>query len=303
MKDSAHTDKQSMLSYARQILRLMRPFQWWKNGFVFVGLFFGHGWVNSDLLIRAIICTLAFCFVSSGVYALNDIIDREADRHHPKKKNRPIAAGRISVSAAILLVAVLWVTGSIMAWWVSWTALALVVFYSLMNIAYSFRLKHVVIVDAFVIATGFILRVLAGTLGIGIPPSQWLLLCTIMVTLFLAFTKRRAEWLVMAETHETTGRKVLTQYTPELLDSLICITAASTILSYSLYTTNPETIRIHETTNLIATVPLVTYGIFRYMYLLHRWRAGENPAQELLRDKHMVVTAIIWVVVTVWLIS
>ncbi|MDP1835774.1 MAG: decaprenyl-phosphate phosphoribosyltransferase [Chlamydiales bacterium] len=292
----------SSLSYVRQLIRLMRPFQWWKNGFVFVGLFFGHAWTQPHILWSSLLCAFAFCLVSSGVYVINDIMDVEADRNHPKKRLRPIAAGTVSVQAASILAAILWTVGFAAAWMVSWTALIIIAIYCLMNFAYSIRLKHVVIVDAFVIATGFILRVLAGTLGIGIPPSQWLLLCTIMVTLFLAFTKRRAEAIVMAETNET-GRKVLSHYTPELLDSLIGITAACTILSYSLYATNPETIRIHHTPNLIATVPLVTYGIFRYMYLLHKWHAGENPAKELLGDKHMVATAVTWILLTIWLIS
>ncbi len=280
----------------------MRPFQWWKNGFVFIGLFFGHGWNDPVLVEQAIACAVAFCFISSSVYVLNDVIDREADRLHPKKRNRPLASGKVSPRGATLLSLGLWLTGIAIAYTVSWGALGLVIIYSFMNMAYSWRLKHVVIVDAFVIAAGFILRVLAGTWAIGIPPSQWLMLCTIMVTLFLAFAKRRAEFLVMEETNEQ-GRKVLSQYTPELLDNLISITAASTILSYSLYTTNPDTIRIHQTANLIMTVPLVTYGIFRYMYLLHKWKAGENPAQELLGDKHMVATAIVWIALTVWLIS
>lgn len=285
----------------KNYVRLMRPFQWWKNGFVFVGVFFGHGWNQPIVLWHAIWCAIAFCLVSSGVYIINDIIDAEADRIHPKKRNRPIAAGEVPIGTAAVLGIFLWMTGFGLALGVSWTALSILVFYCVLNFAYSVKLKHVVIVDAFAISLGFILRVLAGTLGIGIPPSQWLVLCTIMVTLFLAFTKRRAEYIIMRESHET-SRKVLSQYTPELLDSLIGITAACTILSYSLYTTNPETIRIHHSPNLIATVPLVSYGIFRYLYLLHKWHAGENPAKELLKDRHIVFIAIAWVALTLYLI-
>ena len=176
-----------LLGYLKDYLRLMRPFQWWKNGFVFVGIFFGHAWNDSTLVLQAITCAAAFALVSSGVYVVNDIIDCDADRHHPKKRKRPIAAGRVSIHAAVILAFLCWCGGCLMAWEVSNTALVLLIVYSVMNLAYSVYLKHVVIIDAFVISAGFILRVLVGTVGIGIPPSQWLLLCTIMLTLFLAF--------------------------------------------------------------------------------------------------------------------
>ncbi len=305
MTNQTHSLHVPLISYCMQLLKLMRPFHWWKNGFVFVGIIFGHAWNNFSLVTAAFAAAVAFSLVSSSVYVVNDILDREADRHHPKKRKRPIAAGHVSVPVAWVLGALCWIIGCLVAWWVSPITLGIVLIYSLMNLAYSVSLKHVVIIDAFVISLGFILRVLAGTYGIGIPPSQWLLLCTIMLTLFLAFTKRRAELLVMAETHKTAseGRRVLSQYTPELLDNLISITAACTIICYSLYTTNSETLKVHHTNNLIFTVPVVTYGIFRYMYLLHRWKAGENPARELLGDPHMIATAVVYFGLAVWLIS
>jgi 4-hydroxybenzoate polyprenyltransferase len=291
----------STSTYFRQLFKLMRPTQWWKNGFVLVGLFFGHAWSDPQLLTQALVGMVAFCLVSSSVYILNDILDREADRLHPKKKYRPIASGTIPVTTAAYIGIALFIFGTVLAWWVSWIALGLIVFYAGLNIAYSAVLKHVVIIDAFVISAGFMIRVLVGTLGIGIIPSQWMLLCTTMVTLFLAFTKRRAEFILVAQ-HQEQGRKVLSQYSPELLDSLIGITAACTILSYSLYTTSADTIRLHHTNYLIFTVPIVAYGIFRYLYLLHRWNAGENPAQELLADPHMLGTVVAWALLTVFLI-
>lgn len=279
----------------------MRPTQWWKNGFVLVGLFFGHAWDDMLTVSHAILAMVAFCFVSSSVYILNDILDCEADRMHPKKRYRPIASGAVALTTAAYVGTALFVSGIALAWSVSWVAVSLMILYAGLNIAYSATLKHVVIVDAFVISAGFLIRVLVGTLGIGIAPSQWMLLCTMMVTLFLAFTKRRAEFLLVAG-HQEQGRKVLSQYSPELLDSLIGVTAACTILSYGLYTTSMDTIRLHHTQNLIFTVPVVAYGIFRYLYLLHRWNAGENPAQELLADPHMIGTVITWLALTIYLI-
>ncbi len=286
----------------RDLLKLMRPLQWWKNGFVFVGIFFGHAWENETLLIRVVAAALAFSFASSAMYILNDWSDRESDRHHPKKKHRPLAAGTVSVPVALTLAGFLWVVAIIIARLVSLTDFWLIICYTLLNLAYSYKLKNVVLVDAFVISAGFILRVLAGTIGVGIPPSEWLLLCSTMLTLFLGFSKRRAEILVLSD-KTTHRRKVLDQYTPELLDNLLSITSAGAIISYSLYTTAPQTIHAHHTQYLISTVPIVTYGIFRYLYLLHRWKAGENPARELLGDKHIILTAVAWFAVTIWLIS
>lgn len=285
-----------------ELIKLMRPLQWWKNGFVFIGLFFGHAWADETLLIRVIAATLAFSFASSAMYIFNDWSDCASDRHHPKKKERPLAAGTVSVPMALALGIILWVAALSLAWLVSITDFWLILGYTVLNLAYSYKLKDVVLVDAFVISAGFILRVLAGTIGVGIHPSEWLLLCTTMLTLFLGFSKRRAEILVLGD-QTTHRRKVLAQYTPELLDNLLSVTSAGAIISYSLYTTAPQTIQVHHTQYLIATVPMVTYGIFRYLYLLHRWKAGENPARELLGDRHIIVTGLIWAATTIWLIS
>lgn len=279
-------------------LQLMRPSQWWKNSFVFVGLFFGHVWQESYTIAQVLLSALAFCAMSSAVYISNDIFDCRADQIHPEKRKRPIAAGRVEIYHALIFALLLSLVSFALALLLSLATFFLLLLYLLINLAYSIKLKHVVIIDAFVISSGFILRVLAGTVCIGIAPSHWLLLCTSMITLFLAFCKRRAEMVAM----KGFGRRVLSQYTPELLDSLIGITAACTILSYSLYTTNPETIRTHQTPYLIATVPLVTYGIFRYMYLSHKWLAGENPARELT-DRHILATIAAWIFLTMWLIK
>jgi 4-hydroxybenzoate polyprenyltransferase len=285
-----------------QLLRLMRPYQWVKNLFVFTGLLFGHAWHDPHLVIQAMIAFGAFCLLSSAIYTFNDIVDIEQDRLHPKKTRRPLASGAVSVSAAALLAALLGIAGLLLAYAASPAVFFILLVYALMNIAYTLRLKHVVILDVFIIATGFMLRILAGTLGIGIPPSQWLLLCGLMVTLFLGFTKRRAEIFALNE-DKANHRKVLEHYSPVLLDKMIGITASGLILSYSLYTMNPDTIRIHGTANLIYTVPFVMYGVFRYIYLLHHQSRGGDPSHDLVRDPHLLIAVGAWLATTILLIA
>ncbi|MEQ1526783.1 MAG: decaprenyl-phosphate phosphoribosyltransferase [Gallionella sp.] len=284
------------------LLRLMRPYQWVKNAFVFTGLLFGHAWNDANLVVGAVTTFAAFCLLSSAIYTINDIVDAEQDKQHPQKRNRPLAAGLVSIPVALLLAALLSVFGLGLAYSVSPTVLLILLGYALMNIAYSLRLKHVVILDVFIIATGFMLRILAGTLGIGIPPSQWLLLCGLMVTLFLGFTKRRAEIIALTE-DKAAHRRVLEHYSPVLLDKMIGITAAGLIMSYSLYTMNADTIHIHGTANLIYTVPFVMYGVFRYIYLLHHQSRGGDPSHDLLRDPHLFIVVGAWLVATILLIA
>ncbi len=284
------------------LIRLMRPYQWVKNVFVFTGLLFGHAWSDANLVVNAATVFAAFCLLSSAIYTFNDIVDIEQDKQHPKKCNRPLAAGLVSVPAALVLAVLLGVTGLGLAYSVSTTVLVIFFGYALMNIAYSLRLKHVVILDVFIIATGFMLRILAGTLGIGIPPSQWLLLCGLMVTLFLGFTKRRAEIIALTN-DKASHRKVLEHYSPVLLDKMIGVTAAGLIMSYSLYTMNADTMRIHGTANLIYTVPFVMYGVFRYIYLLHHQSRGGDPSHDLVRDPHLFIVVGAWLLATILLIA
>ena len=284
-----------------ELLRLMRPYQWVKNTFVFTGLLFGHAWQDAHLVIQVIIAFFAFCLISSAVYVSNDIVDVEQDKCHPKKCRRPLASGRASISAAVVLAIVLGIFGLLLAYVAAPAVLLIVLGYALMNVAYSFKLKHVVILDVFMIAAGFMLRILAGTLGVDIPPSQWLLLCGLMVTLFLGFTKRRAEIIALTG-DKTIHRRVLEHYSPVLLDNMVGITAAGLIMSYSLYTMNPDTIRIHGTANLIYTVPFVMYGVFRYIYLLHHQSRGGDPSHDLIRDHHLLAVVVVWLIATIWLI-
>lgn len=289
------------MNHPRQLLRLIRPHQWLKNSFVFVGLFFGHAWEDIPLVIQVITMAVAFSLLSSAVYIINDLVDRESDRAHPTKRHRPLAAGTVSVRMAIGLAVALVAISLGLGLWVSRAALLVLLSYGIMNLAYSFGLKHVVLLDVFIIAAGFLLRILAGTVGVGIPPSQWLVLCSLMLTLFLGFAKRRAEIMSLQE-GGADHRRVLAHYSPVLLDKMITVTAACVLMSYGLYTMSPETIHIHQTDNLIYTLPFVMYAIFRYIFLLHHRGKGGEPSRELMRDSHILASVMGWAALTFWLI-
>lgn len=283
------------------LVRLMRPRQWVKNLFVFTGLLFSHEWGDMALVAKVVAAAAGFSLIASSIYIINDLADREADRRHPVKRKRPLASGAVGARTALMLAAALAIGGALLGAWASTTVLWLLAAYAAINLGYSAGLKQVVILDVFIIAAGFMLRILAGTLGVGIPPSQWLLLTGLLVTLFLGFAKRRAEWQAAGE-EGASQRKVLEHYGPELLDHMITVAAAGVVMSYSLYTMSPETIARHGG-NLIYTVPFVLYGIFRYIYLLHHKQRGEDPAGELLLDPHMALTFVAWLVATIWLIA
>jgi 4-hydroxybenzoate polyprenyltransferase len=278
------------------LIRLLRPHQWLKNGFVLIGLLFGHAWNDPVKLAQALAAFAAFCLLASAVYVMNDLIDREQDKLHPNKKYRPLAAGLISQSTAIALGLACLLAGGVVA--LNWTGSEPWIFlaYLMMNVAYSLGLKHIVILDVFIIAAGFMLRILAGTLGIGIAPSHWLLICGLMVTLFLGFAKRRAELNAIDDANGSSAshRRVLEHYSAAMLDQYIAITAAGTVIAYAIYTVSAETVAMHGTRSLIATVPFVLYGILRYLWRLHRQGGGGDPAQELLTDPHLIAAAVGW---------
>ncbi|MBI5900769.1 MAG: decaprenyl-phosphate phosphoribosyltransferase [Rhodocyclales bacterium] len=284
------------------LILLLRPHQWLKNGFVFVGLLFGHAWTDPAKLGQALAAFAAFCLLASAVYVMNDLLDREQDRRHPKKKHRPLAAGTLGPGAAMALGLACLGAGAIIAW--AWAGSAPWIFfaYVALNVGYSLGLKHVVILDVFIIAAGFMLRLLAGTLGIGIAPSQWLLLCGLMLTLFLGFAKRRAE-LTALQADSAGHRRVLEHYTAPMLDQFIGIAAAGTVISYALYTVSAETVALHGTRALIATVPFVLYGMLRYLWKLHARGGGGDPAQELLRDPHLLAATAGWLALVILLLG
>lgn len=284
------------------LLKLLRPHQWIKNGFVFLGLLFGHAWTDPAKVLLGLEAFAAFCLISSAVYVMNDLVDRKQDRAHPKKRHRPLASGKVSVGAALALMTICGAAGLALGFFGGGALPGVFIGYVLLNIGYSFGLKHVVILDVFLIAAGFMLRILAGTLGIGIAPSQWLLLTGLLLTLFLGFAKRRAELGALQE-DSPSHRRVLEHYSAPLLDQMITVAAGGVLVAYSLYTLAPETVRLHGTDKLIYTVPFVLYGMFRYLFLLHRRGGGGDPALEVVRDPHLVAAGLGWLLLTLWLLS
>ena len=279
---------------AMPYIKLLRPHQWVKSGFVLAGLLFGHAWTQPSVVEKVILAALAFALAASAVYVINDLADRKQDREHPEKRRRPLASGAVSVAQALALGVACLAAALLLAWASSATVFFIVIAYVALNVGYSLGLKHVVLLDVFIISSGFMMRLLAGTLGVGIVPSHWLLLCGLAITLFLGFAKRRAELNVMAG-RGGIHRRVLDDYDPVLLDMLIGICAASAIIGYSLYTVSPETLAMHGTDHLIYTVPFVFYGVFRYLFLLHRRNGGGDPAAALLQDVHLLAAFLGWV--------
>lgn len=272
------------------LLRLMRPHQWLKNVFVFAGLMFSHTWHRSPLVEQVLWAFLAFCAASSLVYILNDWRDRAADAQHPTKRLRPLASGAVSPQAALGLAAVLALLAVVLAWGQT-VLLLLLGCYVALNLAYSWKLKHVPVVDVSIIASGFMLRLLAGTVAVGIPPSRWLLLTGLFIALFLGFSKRKAETFHAPDQQ----RAVLEHYPPALLDTFMAATMTATVITYGLYATSIEALQQHGG-RLIYTVPLVVFGLLRYTYQVHRGR-GEDVSRDLLRDPWIVAAGIAWLAI------
>ncbi|MFT9408270.1 decaprenyl-phosphate phosphoribosyltransferase [Acetobacter fabarum] len=287
------------------LVRLCRPHQYIKNFFVFAGPIF-YDVREYDLLLKDFLAFIAFSAISSAVYIINDMIDVDADRLHPKKCKRPIASGEISVRSALILAILLITSAFALGVSISLWAFVFLALYMVINLGYSIRWKHIPVIDVFLISSGFMLRILIGTVGLGIQPTSWILLCGFMLTLFLGFAKRRAELLALENNNDVNPasiRRVLDDYSPEMIEQLTAISAACTIICYSLYTVSPETVARHHTTNLIYTVPFVVYGIFRYLFLLHRGTGGNDTARDMLQDPHLLVTGLLWFVVIIGLIS
>ncbi|PIE33190.1 decaprenyl-phosphate phosphoribosyltransferase [candidate division KSB3 bacterium] len=283
------------------LIRTMRPNQWTKNGILFAGLIFAHELFHISSVLETVAAFFLFCLLSSAIYVINDIKDVERDRQHPLKSKRPIAAGELSIptatSAAILLIAV----SLIGAFCVDRGFGIVALIYSLLLSAYSFWLKHIVILDVLVLALGFVLRAIAGAEVIDVQFSSWLLLCTILLALFLGLSKRRHE-LVLLGDNAHSHRKILEEYSPHLLDQMIGVVTASTLMAYALYTMAPETIEKFGTSYMILTIPFVIYGIFRYLYLVHQKDQGGNPTTLLVSDKPILINVVLWGVVSILLI-
>lgn len=281
-------------------ISLLRPLQWVKNSFVLAGLLFGHAWGDAALLQAALLATFAFCLASSAVYAFNDSADAANDRLHPKKRSRPVARGAITVGAARVLAAGCALAGLLLAWVAGVHVFWLVLLYLGLNVAYSLGLKRIPVVDVFSIATGFMLRLLAGTSAIGIEASSWLLACGFFLTLFLGFAKRKAELDLMEEA-AALHRSALSRYPAGFLGGAVMVSAACMVMAYGLYAVSPATAQLHGTTRLVWTLPWVLLGTFRYLLRLYAGEAGADPSLDIYRDPILAACALGWGV-SVWLL-
>ena len=279
------------------LLISMRPQHWIKNLLLFAGLVFGGELFNSVKALTAVQAFAVFCLFSSTVYLVNDLFDRDSDHLHPLKKFRPIAAGALSTKACLWTAVVLAGMGMVWSIFIGTRFLALGAAYLAVSLLYSWRLKRIVIVDVMLIASGFVMRVLAGTVAIEVETSQWLLLCTMLLSLFLAFAKRRHE-LVRLQGRAIPHREVLIHYSAAFLDQMISIVCAGTLLCYALYTINQDTSAQVGTGRLIFTVPLVMYGIFRYLYLIYQCQGGDDPTILLLRDRWLFLSVVVWLTIS-----
>ena len=287
------------------LLISLRPEQWTKNVIVFAGLMFGAGeaarraqLLSGAVIGRTLVAFVTFCAVSGVVYLVNDIADREADRRHPLKCRRPIASGDLPVAVAATAATVIAVGALAVAFWLSVPFGIVAAAYVALLAAYSVRLKHAVILDVMTLAIGFVLRVVAGAVVIDVPISHWLLVCTILLALFLAMSKRRHELVLLADA-AVEHRKILGEYSPYLLDQMIGVVTASTLIAYIFYTISPETQQKFGTPWLGLTIPFPLYGIFRYLYLVHRKEGGGSPTAMLMNDRPLLVCVALWVVAVV----
>jgi 4-hydroxybenzoate polyprenyltransferase len=275
------------------LVRSLRPEQWTKNLIVFGGLLFGQRLFDLPSALKATGAFAVFCALSSVVYLINDVADRDADRRHPLKKHRPIASGVVSTRAALLTAAAIGIVALAAAFLLRFQFGLFATAYLALLALYSGALKHVVIIDVLTIAIGFVLRAAAGAVVIDVPISNWLLFVTILGALFLALSKRRHELVLLAD-DATSHRPILQEYSPYLLDQMISVVTASTLVAYAFYTINPETVEKFHTNHLSLTLPFLLYGIFRYLYLVHQREGGGSPAETLLNDRPLLASVALW---------
>ncbi len=276
----------------RALLVSLRPHQWIKNLVVLAALAFSKHLFDADAFLRAALAFGVFCGLAGATYLVNDVLDADQDRQHPLKRHRPIASGALSAGAARAAAAALVAAALAASAWLGRDFALAALAYLGLTLAYSLMLKHHVILDVLAIALGFVLRAVAGALAIEVRFSDWLLVCTILLALFLALAKRRHE-LVSLE--DAAGhRRILREYSPYLLDQMIAVVTASCLTAYSFYTLAPDTVEKYRTDRLSWTIPFVIYGIFRYLYLVHRREQGGSPSDVLLTDRPLLVAVFLW---------
>jgi 4-hydroxybenzoate polyprenyltransferase len=283
------------------LLRSLRPHQWAKNTFVLAPLVFAQRLTDGASLVASGRAFLAFCLAASAVYLVNDLRDREEDRRHPSKRLRPIASGALPVGAAFGAIVALIAGTALAAHGLGGAFAGFLAAYAGLNLAYSFGLKTIVILDVLCLGLGFVLRVLAGAAAIDVKVSSWLLLCTTFLSLFLGFSKRRHEIQLLAE-GATAQRRVLSHYSAAFLDQMINVVTASAVVCYALYAVSPETVERFHTEHLVYTVPFVLFGIFRYLYLVYQRPEAKNPTEALLFDGPFLVNLLLWAAAVVWIV-
>jgi 4-hydroxybenzoate polyprenyltransferase len=279
-------------------LKALRPKQWTKNGVLLAPLIFAKSAFETGLVVKAFVAVAAFSLLASGVYVINDWVDREKDRLHPEKRRRPIAAGHLGLGSAVALVVVCWGGAAALGAWLGLGFLGVLGGYLALQAVYTGGLKHMVLLDVMAIALGFILRVVAGAVAISVVVSNWLFLCTLLGAVFLGFAKRRAELSSLEEA--AAHRANLADYTVPMLDQMMSIAAASTVLAYGLYTVSPETVAHVGSDRLKFTVPCVIYGVFRYVFLVHKRGQGGAPEKVLLGDVPIQLTVLAILGIAAW---
>lgn len=286
----------------RSYLKLIRPEQWIKNAFVFAPLVFSKELFEPTQFFTAMTASIAFCLTASSIYIINDISDINADRAHPLKRDRPLAAGAIKRTQAYALLGMLLLASGYIAFQTNPRFQLVLGTYFVMNLAYSLKLKEVVLLDVFTIAAGFVLRVLGGAFAIDVQVSSWIVLCTLFLSLFLGFAKRRGELLLVHQVRPKTERRVLGSYSVGFVDQMLTIAAAGTVISYALYTVAPRTVEVFGTEKMIYTTVFVTYGMFRYLFLIHMTDSTENPTKAVTSDIPIIVVTVLWILTCVGLI-
>jgi 4-hydroxybenzoate polyprenyltransferase len=276
---------------SRAFVAALRPHQWTKNLIVFAPLALSKHLFEADAFLRSAVAFALFCGLSGTVYLINDVADLERDRLHPKKRLRPLASGALSVGVARAAALVLGLGGVGLSALLGQAFLGAAVAYLALNLLYSFWLKKVVILDVIAISLGFVLRAVAGSVAIAVQFSDWLLVCTLLLALFLALAKRRHELVTLDGTEH---REILAEYSPYLLDQMIAVVTASCLMAYAFYTLAPETVEKYRTDRLSWTIPFVLYGIFRYLYLVHGKEEGGSPTDLLLTDRPLLADVALW---------
>lgn len=286
----------------KSFIKEMRPKQYTKNIFVFVAPLFAGKLLQWDVAVQSLLAFVAFSCTASVVYIINDIADREKDRQHPVKCHRPIASGDLSVVSALLGACVLLCIAAYISYQLNMELGAILLAYFVMNLAYSFRLKHVVIVDVLIIAMGFVLRAFAGVTATGVGATSWFVLCIFMLSMFLALAKRRGE-LELLRNSQKKQRKVLKNYSINLIDQIMAVVSAIMLTSYALFAQSTSYMSTGggQQIGMLFTVPIVMYGVFRYMFLIHMRGLGEKPEEVLLHDKHILCTVVLYIICIVFM--